>query len=585
MRSVRPSWLLVWTLAIGIVELWGRASSNDLHDVALIAGLGVLAHATARQHRESPILWWGWVEYGPRAILRALASLDVDYGVDLRREPPYSPRLPRALSMTLPWSLVLVVLAFTIAPWLPDGARGLAEHGSVTLFLVALAALWTFLLAGIITMGALSLAFIHDRLLQHSVGRGVVDREPAPKGGRGDGARTFRRGGPRAARVCPARRTLRDFGHGGQLPRARATGARTSPPKEPRRADPSHRVDHRRRGLAGPSPPRGSRPRPAVVGRGRVRPDRCRDSMFCTLFLGRLLAWTGAAGLSAIALQFLRYAQRARRRDPAEPVVPRIRFTGGLSSEGPSALAVRFESEGLLVAHKRARGVCADLELEIVAPGAVESRKAWTLERLSRPDAVPRLLRLHELDQRAHFHAVLLDLHESTNRHSYTAGTGHWIAPHLWFVPRVCRDTDEDSRSAEHGVLEQIIAPDYSQVLARSARHHLFRVLRAVRIDIVFIEDGLPSSTWEQVFETLFDVYDMHGGERPVDERDFAFLPDARVILHDLAPEEPFESKVYPEPDYDEIGRARILHIFRDRGGEEDPVDIGAPGFHLPLGI
>jgi len=34
--------------------------------------------------------------------------------------------------------------------------------------------------------------------------------------------------------------------------------------------------------------------------------------------------------------------------------------------------------------------------------------------------------------------------------------------------------------------------------------------------------------------------------------------------------DQPLEDSRYPEPDYDDLGRARVLHVFRDRGGDED---------------
>ena len=44
-----------------------------------------------------------------------------------------------------------------------------------------------------------------------------------------------------------------------------------------------------------------------------------------------------------------------------------------------------------------------------------------------------------------------------------------------------------------------------------------------------------------------------------------------RVVLHefDLVDADKLNLTNYPEPDYDELARARILHVFKDRGDDE----------------
>ena len=45
------------------------------------------------------------------------------------------------------------------------------------------------------------------------------------------------------------------------------------------------------------------------------------------------------------------------------------------------------------------------------------------------------------------------------------------------------------------------------------------------------------------------------------------------MLIHSFQFDEPFRSEVYPEPKYDYLGRARILHVFRDRGEHEEPLE------------
>jgi hypothetical protein len=129
------------------------------------------------------------------------------------------------------------------------------------------------------------------------------------------------------------------------------------------------------------------------------------------------------------------------------------------------------------------------------------------------------------------------------------------------------RDTNEDDTWT--------VGPPYHHVLSLDARHHLYEVMRSAEVDLIFVEDGLAFESVERVFSVLFDLLDMFGGSR-AEERHFDGLTGVRVVVHDYAPGQPFREDAYPEVDYDEIGRARILHAFKDRGGAEEPDEVPA---------
>ncbi len=76
----------------------------------------------------------------------------------------------------------------------------------------------------------------------------------------------------------------------------------------------------------------------------------------------------------------------------------------------------------------------------------------------------------------------------------------------------------------------------------------------------------------KRVLACIFEIHDRFGGERLVDERHFRGIQGVRVILHELHLDTPLLRSGYPEPDYEDLGRARVLHVFRDRGGEEEEV-------------
>ena len=73
-----------------------------------------------------------------------------------------------------------------------------------------------------------------------------------------------------------------------------------------------------------------------------------------------------------------------------------------------------------------------------------------------------------------------------------------------------------------------------------------------------------------KVLRSLFEVYDIHGGRRRAEDHHFRGVPKVRVMIHEYAPGNPFKSAGgYPEPKFDEVSRFRVLHVFKDRGGQE----------------
>jgi hypothetical protein len=98
-------------------------------------------------------------------------------------------------------------------------------------------------------------------------------------------------------------------------------------------------------------------------------------------------------------------------------------------------------------------------------------------------------------------------------------------------------------------------------------------MMRALEIDLIFVEDGVGFRRFVRVLRMMFEHYDIFGGRRRADELHFRGVPGTRVLIHEYQLTEPFKSDVYPEPDYENLGRARILHVFRDRGEQEEPLE------------
>jgi hypothetical protein len=188
-----------------------------------------------------------------------------------------------------------------------------------------------------------------------------------------------------------------------------------------------------------------------------------------------------------------------------------------------------------------------------------------------------RLRRRDEIQKRRKLVTALERLFKLAAGRPGRAGSGFWVAPHFWFVAGLMRDNqrdaDEEFDLAEGSILSGIVGPPYHRLIPRAARHHLYRMLRALQVDLVFVEDGVGFRRLRMVLRVLFEVFDVHGGRRPVEEIDFRGLPGTRVLIHAFQFDEPFRSQTYPEPKYDYLGRARILHVFRDRGEHEEPLE------------
>ena len=159
------------------------------------------------------------------------------------------------------------------------------------------------------------------------------------------------------------------------------------------------------------------------------------------------------------------------------------------------------------------------------------------------------------VEARRHGLHLVLRTAVAGERHEHDVLQG-WLAAHL------TRDVDE-------GVLGHV-GPSYASVIPIAARRHLHQVLGALELDLLFVEDGVRFSALKAVLAMLFEHYDVYGGARLADERRFQGLPGIRVLLHDYVLEEPLVARGYPEPDYEDLGRARILHVFRDRGDGRD---------------
>ncbi len=123
-------------------------------------------------------------------------------------------------------------------------------------------------------------------------------------------------------------------------------------------------------------------------------------------------------------------------------------------------------------------------------------------------------------------------------------------------------------------LMSGLISRPYREIFGLHARHHLHQVLAGQQIDLMFVADGIGFRPFRRVLRVLFERHDVHGGERRIEERDLSGLPGIRVVIHNFELGESWQENRYPEPDYNSLGRARVLHVYRDRGGREDPATV-----------
>ncbi len=154
-------------------------------------------------------------------------------------------------------------------------------------------------------------------------------------------------------------------------------------------------------------------------------------------------------------------------------------------------------------------------------------------------------------------------------------GEGFLFAPHWWPSDRMYRDSwHEDDLS------EGSAGPDFHRHYGRPGRRLLRRLLRALAIDLIYIEDGVPAARLGDVMRFLFRRFDIvrsgAGREEPLGERHLVSPPGIHLALQEIEIDVRTREVEtgYREPSYESLSRARILLVLRERGGEGDvPAD------------
>ena len=582
LRARREDWLAaaVWLSALLALENLGGHWRSDAVDGLFLSGLLALALGTLVLHRQVDIAWVAALTRGVdhlRQRCKHLLPGGVRIGIDFRGTPPLPQRIPGVLLLEALAAGALLGVLIPLSRFTPEGLRALADTSYVAyLLLLGLAWLWAGFVAFLGFM--LPLAAQSDRL-SHVTDRG------RPRLGRRRGTLIGAAALLLAAAFVPARYA------------ALAALAVTALAALVLAACPARHgfVWHHRgrtyglrwRSLAMVVGSVGLAltciPLLLCLGDELWRPATGVTTMALTRFLGRTLAWSLLTlsvtllvllvGLSGRALAF----ERAGRRRPP------VRLEGQVSPSDLAALrklgwrrAGRRSERGELRLFFRPDAAPIDPLFGPTLPPEVPP--GW----LAEPGAGARLQRRWIQDMRRRvFRAVTRALNEASGR-TYERGRGYFLAPHLWFVRGLMRDEPEPE-GPEH------ILPftrSWSMGLTWAARSHLAQVLSDLEIDLIFVEDGLGARRTVRALRVLFELHDTHGPGR-ASERHLSLIPGVRAILQeDVGSETELAGSTYPEPDYEDVGRARVLLLLRDRGEGRPEVDAprGSRWTPVPLG-
>jgi hypothetical protein len=274
-----------------------------------------------------------------------------------------------------------------------------------------------------------------------------------------------------------------------------------------------------------------------------------------------------------LALAVLLDLRRLVRSDPAIPCPTSVHVALETTRDERSRVHALLAARGWHVRYPPDEPRLTDVRLRLVDSPMPRPPRGWPLAVSARALEVPELLDLIErrdvVQRRRLLRRGLQTLFKSLRSREFEQGQGFWIAPHLWFVSATTRDTEEDDLS-EDGLNHEIGTP-YARLFPLPVRHHLWQVLRDVEVDIVLLEDGVRWQAFRRVLDRIFAHHD--DGRGRIEERDFTGILGVRVILHELEPGGQLEVEGYPEPDYTDLARGRILHVFKDRGGLEDETE------------
>jgi hypothetical protein len=554
------------------LEMFGRRTASDVHDTVGAVVLLLILAGIAVRHRANPIPWVKRLGGLVWSLARAGDRFKVDVGPDLRGSPPLPRRMPAAVYLT---ALALAVWAAAAAAvWYlsPAGWRPYVVTVSYTGYLALMSLLW-----GSVFLAALGGVYFPVMLLTR-LARGGRAVDPRMSRGQLVFLAAYLSLTTTAAWLFPLWPMLAFAGFCWL-----AVLVLNFVPCRPGAAQLIWRAPKTRQVWAVPM----RRLLLAVTtltvllltalvlsaagGRLFGQPED-QNSMPLTTVMGNWLAWlTPGLLLSAGVFVYL-----AWRNDPARPARPTAHLSG-VAGADRRAVAGLLWHHGWRANFGTPRPT--DVGLKLVHPELSEAHEfdpTWPLA-VSRADlegeiVYSRMARREEIQLRRQFLRGLERVFQEAKRRSKAGGCGYWLAPHLWFVAGLTRD-EVAGGEEEPTFLTEVVGPPFVDVFSLPVRRYVYRLLKALQVDLIFVEDGVGFRKLARILRILFEVYDKGAGQKRTEDVHFRGLTKVRVMFHDFDVDEPFRSGKYPEPKFAPLGRLRVLHVFRDRGGEEEYVE------------
>jgi len=576
------AWLSLILVALLLtLELIGRTAVNDFYDALAGLALACALIIVVARHQRSPFPWLSWIERRAHRLWQRFERLKFDHGIDLRGTPPFPQRIPRWVFVLSSILFAWTVLAGTAWSFYPEGWRIPAVHVFYIGYLVVVSLLWLALITCIVTGVYLPIMLI-DFVCKQMLGlSGWQMLEVAGIVGYFLLVSILAVFVPTIVvlALCALVFVVAGFI---SLQSSAAVPAVLwrSGADQPIYAVPIARL------VAGILALKALFLLNLLVTAtgGRLFPgDSLPAAMPLTTLLGTAAAWLlpGAALLGIIR------AGVWAGGNPARSTPPQVLLWSQNDDLGLAAAKIITTDWGwpVSLAKQSKAWEWHSLEqvgLEIVPPEqseATEFAPRWplkvSLEDLSGPIVKDRVSRRYEIQLRRIIARGISTLFKEVRSElGRKRGGGYWFAPHWWFMDHLGR---EEPQRREHddqpGQLRPVGRP-YFEILGQRARNHLYQIFRSVQVDMIFIETGISHQAINRVLRQIYEVYDRHAGKKRIEDYHFQGIPRVRVMIHDYAPDRQFESKGYPEPHFDDISRARVLHIFRDRGDREEVEDI-----------
>lgn len=316
-------------------------------------------------------------------------------------------------------------------------------------------------------------------------------------------------------------------------------------------------------------------------------PGAVAASVSVTHTLGILASWVAAIGAVFFLWPMTMLELMTKRCDPSNPVPTHVRVLGRLTRDQRQQIRDALQPRGWSVGFGASKASPTEVPVQISSEMASTTAdcgwpRSVSLEGIADEGLHGAIARRDEIQRRRAFLRTLESMLKQARRRRYEQSSGFWIAPQYWFVLGLTRDTGDRGRDEEQTQLLEVIPPLYHQAFPLSSRQHFHEVCRALEIDLIFLEDGVQWRGLRRVLRMMFEHYDVHGGAGRIEELHFTGVPRVRVIIHEFELGAEWERSKYPEPDFEDLARARVLHVFRDRGEEEVPQETPLDWDRLP---